>query len=81
MVAGQPYSLSMEAGETPRAEFWGSDAQCGYGYELLWSGDIQPGIFCTVFQPTMPHSYIVMVWRAEYGTHGDIGLCEGSACH
>jgi len=80
MTAGQPYSLSVDAGNTPRAEFWGSNAQCGYGYELLWSGDIGTGIFCFTFHPTKAHSHIVMVWRGEYGTHGDIGLCPGSAC-
>ncbi len=81
MVAGQPYAFSSENRHPiQQTEFWGTDAECGVGLELLWSGP-QPRetIDCWEFMPSAAYTNVLMVWKGG-GQHYGVTLCPQGSC-
>ena len=81
MVAGQPYAFSIENRHPiQQTEFWGTDAKCGAGLELLWSGpQSRETIACWVFTPTAAYTHVLMVWKGG-GQHFGVTLCPQGTC-
>jgi hypothetical protein len=82
LAANQSMAVSIEfiAGDAT-VEFWGTNAECGGGAELLGSAEAAaPNITCVDLSGTANYSHLIMVWRQGGGQHGDVTICATGSC-
>lgn len=80
MTAGQPYSLSVTVsnnGYYGDVEFWGSNATCGSGLELLYQAPLDSKVYCADVHPSQSYTYILFVQRLNV----DSGAPAGESAH
>jgi hypothetical protein len=74
------FSVDMESSVGGTMEFWGSNAECGPGLELLATSPMGVGMRCVELAPTQgPYTHIIWAWYGG-GAHYDVTFCPGGTC-